>query len=537
MTVASRLLGRMSKLPAATHKRIGVERDVPIPMSDGVILLASRVYPLDDSNAPIVLMRSPYGRSGLFIASARVWAERGYQVVTQSVRGTFGSGGEFVAFRNERSDGHDTIEWIRRQPWWSGKLATTGASYLGHTQWAVADAEPGVIDAMSITASCSDFRRSVIYPWGLFASDTALSWVAMIDTQERGIPRSLLRAMRLQPTLDRAFAGDPFEADAVVVGHPVEFYRDWISHETDDEWWQAIDYRGSAVSLETPVNLVGGWHDLFLPAQLADFLARQAAGRATRLTVGPWNHTSFGMGLLSTRQAFAWFEHHLKGKPLPDHDDPPVTLMLGGADVTIQAETWPPKSVTEAWHLGSDRLLDRTPPSLAAHDESSIPSEAPPVCGGVSLNRKQCGQRNNAAREASEGVISFSSSVLDADLAVVGNLSVDLYVDGGLEELAVRLCDVDEKGVSRNISDGVQVMVPAAEPHLVSLDLWPIGHIFKAGHRLRLQVACGLRPTVVPTRPRSGTASTRSFRVWHGGEAPSMLHVPVIDLSNSASSY
>ncbi|HEX3900264.1 MAG TPA: CocE/NonD family hydrolase [Mycobacteriales bacterium] len=530
MTIASRLLARAAKLPAATHKRIGIERDVPIPMSDGVVLLATRLFPRDEPTAPVVLMRSPYGRTGLLVASARVWAERGYQVIIQSVRGTFGSGGQFVPFRNEHSDGHDTLDWIREQAWAGDKLATIGPSYLGHTQWAIADTGPGVIDAMSITVSSTDFRRSVIYPWSLFAMDTALSWTALIHTQEKGLLRSLVRLVTLQPTLDRAFAVDPREADEIVVGHPVEYYRDWIDHESDDDWWQVIDHRLAGVSLAAPIDLVGGWHDLFLPAQITDFLARQAAGRETRLAIGPWKHTSSGMASVATRRAFDLFEHRLKGKPHVGAGDPPVTMLLGGADVTLHADTWPPKSVTEEWHLGTARSLDRVPSSEPGYDVTPIPLKAPPLDGGVSLNFKQSGQKKNTAREASDGVISFTGPVLESDVAVVGDITVDLYVDGDLDELAVRICDVDAKGISRNISDSVRVMQPATEPQLVSFELWPTGQVFKAGHRLRLQVASGLRPSVVPVKPRVAPSPGRMLRVWHGGDTPSALYLPVVEL-------
>ena len=64
-------------------------------------------------------------------------------MVLQSCRGTFDSGGEFDPMRHEREDGLDTVAWIERQPWFDGNLFTSGPSYLGYTQWALApDAGP-----------------------------------------------------------------------------------------------------------------------------------------------------------------------------------------------------------------------------------------------------------------------------------------------------------------------------------------------------------------------------------------------------------
>ncbi|MGH3200094.1 MAG: CocE/NonD family hydrolase [Streptosporangiaceae bacterium] len=72
-------------------------------------------------------------------AIARPLAERGFQVLIQSTRGTFGSGGVFDPMRNEREDGLATLEWVVKQPWFSGSIVLVGGSYLGFVQWAVAD--------------------------------------------------------------------------------------------------------------------------------------------------------------------------------------------------------------------------------------------------------------------------------------------------------------------------------------------------------------------------------------------------------------
>jgi putative CocE/NonD family hydrolase len=86
-------------------------------------------------------MRCPYGRGWQFSIMARPFAERGYHVLLQSVRGTFGSGGTFMPGTCEAADGQDTVAWLRTQDWFNGRLATVGASYLAFVQWALA-AEP-----------------------------------------------------------------------------------------------------------------------------------------------------------------------------------------------------------------------------------------------------------------------------------------------------------------------------------------------------------------------------------------------------------
>ena len=98
-------------------------------MDDGVALLGDHYSPRGDGPHPTVLVRTPYGRRGpLGLFLGRVFAERGYRVMMQSCRGTFGSGGVFDPNFNERADGLAAIRWIEQQPWFDGRLAMNGPS-------------------------------------------------------------------------------------------------------------------------------------------------------------------------------------------------------------------------------------------------------------------------------------------------------------------------------------------------------------------------------------------------------------------------
>src|ERR1700688_3385201 len=142
MGLATRAVEVLARIPPARTRAVTVRRDIEIAMADGITLLADRYRAREDGTEPIILMRSPYGRTGVWALGARVFAERGYQIILQSCRGTGGSGGEFNAYRNERSDGLATLAWIERQPWFSGKIAMFGPSYLGIAQWAIATDPP-----------------------------------------------------------------------------------------------------------------------------------------------------------------------------------------------------------------------------------------------------------------------------------------------------------------------------------------------------------------------------------------------------------
>ncbi|HEY7948300.1 MAG TPA: CocE/NonD family hydrolase, partial [Acidimicrobiales bacterium] len=287
MTVASRILGLLANLPAATTTDVSVERDLPAKMADGVTLLADRWHPAGSGGPlpPVILLRTPYGRRQWAGVIGRLFAERGYQAVVQSCRGTFGSGGEWVPFRHEEADGRATLDWIAQQSWFSGQLATFGPSYLGLTQWAVAQDPPKYLKAMALDVTASDFRQAVVYPSDCFAMGTSLAWIRLLEYQESGRWESLRAQLTSRRALREAAEVLPApEADRIAAGRPVSFFRDWISHESPgDSWWDPVNF-GQRLGNVVPTSFVGGWYDIFLPSQLADYRALRDAGRDARLT-------------------------------------------------------------------------------------------------------------------------------------------------------------------------------------------------------------------------------------------------------------
>ena len=217
MNVASFLIERFLKLGPPSTRDLVVQRDLRVPMHDGVELLADRwVARSGGDGLPVALLRSPYGRGRLIgTGMARPLAERGFQVILQSVRGTFGSGGVFEPMRNERADGLATLEWVRRQPWFGGSIVLAGPSYLGFAQWAVAGSLPPEVKAMIPNNTESAFTLEFLRPDGL-SLETPFGWGVLVDGQARRgaairqvtLPRKVRRALRTVP-LGRASSPRP----------------------------------------------------------------------------------------------------------------------------------------------------------------------------------------------------------------------------------------------------------------------------------------------------------------------------------------
>jgi putative CocE/NonD family hydrolase len=552
----SAVAARLAGLEPAQTQAVGVERDLAMTADDGVVLLADRWYPKDGSvpaRLPIVLMRSPYGRRQMG-AIARLFAERGYQVVVQSCRGTFGSGGELVPFRNERADGRRTLAWLAEQPWWSGTVATFGPSYLGLTQWSIAEDPPPTLRAMALDVTASQFRNSVVYPGGSFALQTGATWLYLLEHQERGLLRVLAAQARARARTAGAYTTLPLaRAEAAALGRRVDYYQDWLEHERPgDPWWEPVDFARSVATCP-PATLLGGWYDIFLPAQVDDYVALVGAGRRARLTIGPWTHASPGAAAAGIRDALEWFDGTLKGRR-ERLRELPVHLWVLGADRWVDLAGWPPPATTVRWHLHAGGRLAPVPAGPApATRYRWDPADPTPSVGGPSLDASAAGPRDQAARERRPDVASFTSDVLARDLTVVGPLHAELWLRSSNwhTDLFVRLCDVDRSGVSRNLSDGILRMWPEGrslrhggtevqgqvELHpdgvaRVRIRMWPTAATLRSGHRVRLQVSGGAHPLFARnpgSGERLGEAATlvpAEHEVFHDPDHPSVVELP-----------
>ena len=182
--------------------------------------------------AGTLLVRCPYGRRFPFSALyAGVYASRGYHVVFQSVRGTFGSGGDFDPMVNEIADGADTVEWLRHQPWFTGSFATIGLSYLGFTQWALLADPPPEMKAAVITVGPHDLSGP---RWGTgsFGLNDFLGWSDLVAHQEDPSKlRAVIRQARARRALARATSGLPAgEAGRALLGTGAPWWEYWLDH-------------------------------------------------------------------------------------------------------------------------------------------------------------------------------------------------------------------------------------------------------------------------------------------------------------------
>src|SRR5437879_3766444 len=159
---------------------VEIEHNVPVPMRDGTILRADVYRPAAGGRFPVLVERVAYELGARVGAYGPYYAQRGYAVVGQNVRGAYASDGELVPFRDDGSgnnqDGYDTIEWAGTQPWSNGNVGMLDGSYSGFTQYLVAPTRPPHLKALFVREGGSDHYRDFLYHSGAFQLALNLGW-------------------------------------------------------------------------------------------------------------------------------------------------------------------------------------------------------------------------------------------------------------------------------------------------------------------------------------------------------------------------
>ena len=334
MPLVSQIAGRLLRLPAPLTRELHVERDLPVSMDDGVVLYADRYAP--PANEPRADRAGPLAvraRRGVRL-SVRAPARRARPPGPRPEHPRDVRLGRAVRARSTSA----TTAW-RRCAGCASSRGTTGRSARSdRATWASCSGRsPTQVDAMAPSVTASQFQGQA-YGNGSISLDTALSWMLLLQVQERRLGAaaagaraaphaarrctSTCRSASSTARVRRAGRVLPRMARAPVAGQPVLGRARLLDHR-------------SATS-PAPVQLVGGWYDIFLPWMIEDFHALRAAGRRPQLIIGPWTHTSAGLVSAGLREGLGWLRAHLLGdrRHGPRHARARVRDRRGGAGAT-----------------------------------------------------------------------------------------------------------------------------------------------------------------------------------------------------------
>ena len=559
-----------------------VERDVSVPMRDGVVLRADVWRPSSPGRYPVLVYRTPYDRrhaQGEESTVARA-AERGYAVVVQDVRGRYGSGGDFEPYRTEGRDGFDTIEWAAAQPWSDGSVGTFGLSYPGAVQWLAAVESPPHLLAM-VPAMTFSTPRNFFYSGGVFD----MSWGAWIwnniapDVRER-------RGLAGPRTGEAARAEWERIRDPVLRRLPLEaldefrdvapYLFDWMRHPAGDPWWDWAEIRGHYDRVGAAVLNLSGWHDEAYGPEgaLTNFLGLLAARRGqpdarTKLLLGPWVHggpvrdaaaqshsgeRAFGdaAAIDYTDTVLRFMDRYVRGLDNGVDREPAVRAFVMGENAWREADRWPlPGTVQRTL------LLDGGLPAAGRLSwspihggglRSFVSDPARPVTDPYAAD---AGAHDYRKLAEGEDVVLYETAPLEDDLRVVGPITAKIHVSTHRAtdvDLWVKLFDVAPDGTAFNLmSPGLDVvrasyrdggprrkLLRPGRVYPIRFENLMTGNTFRKGHRLRL-VVCGAFFPHFSRNLQTGaseivSAASRPDRisVHHSARYPSRLVLPVV---------
>jgi len=484
------------------------QRTEMVPMRDGVKLSTDLYLPEGKGPFPVLVTRSPYNKNGERRRGA-FFAQHGYVFVAQDCRGRFASEGEFYPLIHEARDGYDTIEWAAAQPWSSGKVGTTGASYLAIDQYAAAIENPPHLLAMYAAVGSENFYYDSTYAGGI----PSLGWpvwnlfMASTDSKLDDAARTRLSAVVKDPDpwlrqspADRAALLAPFAAYK-------RGYDDFYAHSRFDDYWKQVGFDTAdyyARLKDVPILFLSGWYDQFADATIRNFTELRAHHKTQkRLIMGPWPHgygkaecgdASFGKDgeLDENALQLDWFDHWLIGAPFGTPGAEPVRYFrMGGQDghdakgrLTPGGEwktalTWPPKSAPKQF-----------PAASGTYDYD--PKDPAPTKGG--RYNSQCIQDQKLQRP---DILTSLSEPLDAPLNITGKVEANVSITSAAPsvDVVVKLIDVYPDGYAALILEGATRVTP---PVKAKVDLGSTSNLFAKGHRVRIDVTSSSFPRLEP---------------------------------------
>ena len=592
-----------------------VERNVTIAVRDGTKLAADIYRPARDREPapgkfPALLTRTPYNKDGAK-SEGNYYAERGYVVVANDVRGRYASEGTWRLIADDPNDGFDVLEWIARQPWSDGKVGTFGTSYPGGTQHALAEMSPPHLTTMIPIDSVSNCGVSGMRHGGAFEL-RFMNWIfnigapnsraALADAALRGA--LIENGVRIRQHVDN-LPVRPGDTPLRVVPEYERWLVEAMRSGPESPFWKI---KGMSVVdhvtdyADVPVLHVTGWYDSWTRQVCMNYEALSRAKKSPhRLVIGPWVHGSQGSNVSGEVEFAAdaavdllawrlrWYDRWLKGERNGLDDDPPVLIyVMGTGDDRRSAagrlkhggfwraeKQWPlERAEAKPLYLTGDGRLSASAPVDSAGTPSGHTTYAfdprhpvPTIGGNISSNTglMTSGGYDQRPRNDTHGaetrlplserrdVLVFRTEPLIEAVEVTGTVQVKLWVSSTAVDTDFTAKLVDEippnadypLGFDLNIGDSIlraryresldrpQLMQPG-HVYPLTITLYPTAHVFKKGHRVRVDISSSNFPRF-DVNPNTGDALSTHRRmvvadntVYHDRERPSHVVLPVV---------
>lgn len=554
--------------------KILFEPDISIPLPDGTILRGDLYRPRAgaDETFPVLIAWSGYTKefqtTGLPLPINEVGqvsyiVSRGYCHLTVNARGTGKSAGEHdIHFSpGEQKDVADTIEWAAIQSWCNGKVGMIGMSYFAAIQYLAAAQQPPHLKAIFPYLGFTDMYRHFVYHGGAFHSGLFAPYYTFVgSTQKVSIPplvrhlsSYLLNRNWIQKQIKSFFFKNEEKMPQQM--HPAE---DWMRHFAQlafDELYDGPFYRDRSAwpvldRIQIPVCIGTNWANPGIHMRGA-FQAWRGVSAPKKLFIGPpdprWPWSNYHEELL------AWYDYYLKGLDTGIDEQPPVRYWLQGAECWKSAEDWPipGANILRLYLVGtSDKpedqhALQREVPT----QETSLQFAAIPrgMNYPKELEKYTTQFLTYLTEPWTEPVevtgpiglqLTFSSTALDTH--VIARLS-DVSPQGNVRLLSFGWLQASHRKIDKDQSCPEEIIhehqfpepLTPGTPVTLSFSLTPTANLFKAGHRLRLEI--GSRPDLLRATvfdnfiyfPYEAPPYPARNTIFHGNASPSYLEISI----------
>jgi putative CocE/NonD family hydrolase len=569
----------------ANRLDVVLERNVEAKMRDGVTLRADIYRPKGDVRYPVLLMRTPYDKnnnwSGEFPTQA---AAHGYVVIIQDVRGRYSSDGEWYPFKNEQTDGYDTVEWAAGLPYANGKVGMWGGSYVGATQMLAAMGHPPHLAGICPVVTASNYHDGWTYQGGAFEQWFNESWTSGLaqDTLRRAVEKHT-NAMLGAKTLPLAqyplfnFSGTAVDSSMATLA---PYFLDWLQHPEYDEYWKRWSIEDHYADIQVPALTIAAWYDIFQGGSLRNYAGlktrggSEAARKGQRLLVVIGGHAGSGRkigdvdfgaaaedpAIDQDMVALDWYDYLLKGEQNALAQQKPVKIFVMGRNEWREENDWPLARARERKYFlhssgkansaQGDGLLAAIVPAKEHTDEylydpgNPVPTTGGPLC--CDGDHLAAGPKDQSELEARTDVLVYSTPPMERDFEVTGPVRLEFYAKSSAvdTDFTAKLVDVEPGGFARNLTEGIvraryresQEKGSLLEPGKVyrfTLDLWSTSNVFLKGHRVRLEISSSNFPRFdrnLNTGEGAGAKYVSATNtIYHDVEHPSALVLPVVE--------
>lgn len=468
---------------SAQHPQNIIREEIKIPMRDGIQLGAIVYRPDQPGKFPAIVYRTPYGVDD-YDAYAQFplkAAKQGYIVFLVDVRGRYRSEGEFVAYKNEKQDGYDVIEWVGTSEYCNGKVGTYGGSYPGIVQWLAMSQNPPhlVAAAPEMTPISSHhffyYGGAFSMPWldwfmpyifadkRMRANDTSGAWDDA-TAEEQWVSSDRRKWYAYRPLIDLP----------ILKKYAPEYFE-WLSHPDKSAWWDFVNVEEDFINFKTPVFLLSGWYDAGYGPEgatrafrkMQSEAASEAAKKNTRLILGPWNHTSlhtrkthFGemefyesAGLDYDTELLNWFDEQLKG--IANQSQlPPVSIFVMGANKWRAEEKWPLSNAVATdfyLHSSGNATIDKADGKLVKEQPKQQKGDTyifDPANPLWDISYEKSYPYDQRDIENRKDVVVYTSAPLQEEMEIIGEVVAELFVSSSARDtdFSITLTDVYPDG-------------------------------------------------------------------------------------------